>query len=1000
VSDAVIEQGSCMLAGQPTTYSKTINVAGKVLERWEDQHGRLVQSKDPSGQTTVFNYDVEGQLLTVSVGGNLLLTNTWDTFGNKISVTETNSGSSSSVYNAFGEVLSSTNAKGQTSTFTYDALGRPLTVNQPEGTYTTLYSEATGATRGKVIQITGSGAASGYQESFTYDSLGRPLTTTKNQFGETFTTSTTYDVLGRVTSSTDAGGLTVMSEYDEAYSFPLRQKLAPGSYEGAGTTLWQAGTYDSKGRTLTQTLAQGVNISAIYDAAKGDVLALSASRNGSSIQSKTYAWDSLGNLNTRTDLIAQRTETFGYDTLNRLTSSSVVALPGAIITSVPPPQTYSYDIKGNLLTKGDSASVTYASPTRIHAVTSATVKGFNRTYSYDAAGYVTSDGKRTYTWTSFGQLKQLVYESAPELKDLTGFIRYAAGRVQSEFDFDAAGGRARQVKERTAPNDSREIETTLYLGAYERENHTTKSNELASPVLVKTVHRHSLGGGMIYTRTLGGSEPGTKLTNVLKDHLGSTDALVVGTWNGSTFANQSIERLSFDAWGERRDASTQISYRASDTDPFRTSAKDHDRGYTGHEQLDDSGLIHMNGRIYDPELGRFLSPDPVVQIPEYSQNFNRYSYVLNNPLNATDPSGFSFISKAFSKIGSFIKENWRTIVLTVILTALNVPYPIALASASAINTAVSGGSLKDVGIAFVSGFIDGYTGYKLGAYTPIIKTIGTGIVAGTRNYAMGGKFGDGFLNSVKFSMIFEALGSAGRLTSSYFSKENEDGIGDVSHQEHELLYNAGYDAHKMKNLGEVDPAQLNLPPGWKFKMFFRNSEESNLDYAVFINESRNIRVMSMVGTQTMGDWKDNFLQGLGLRSKQYMVAIREAFVQKNIASIDGYSFVLNGHSLGGGLASAASAATGAPAAIFNAAGVNPMTLRYAGYAHQISNLGSNVVHYGVTGEVLSGSEMVLGFFMPRVTAKNYYTYTPRVDSLKNLSPIEWHRPYMTMRSIN
>jgi RHS repeat-associated protein len=662
VSDAVIEQGSCMLAGQPTTYSKTINVAGKVLERWEDQHGRLVQSKDPSGQTTVFNYDVEGQLLTVSVGGNLLLTNTWDTFGNKISVTETNSGTSSSVYNAFGEVLSSTNAKGQTSTFTYDVLGRPLTINQPEGTYTTLYSEATGVTRGKVIQITGSGAANGYQESFTYDSLGRPLTTTKTQFGETFTTSSTYDALGRVTSSTDAGGLTVMNEYDETYSFPLRQKLAPGSYEGAGTTLWQAGTYDSKGRTLTQTLAQGVNISATYDAAKGDVLALSASRNGSSIQNKTYGWDSLGNLNTRTDLIAQRTETFGYDTLNRLTSSSVVALPGAIITSVPPPQTYSYDIKGNLLTKGDSASLTYASPTRIHAVTSATVKGFNRTYSYDAAGYVTSDGKRTYTWTSFGQLKQLVYESAPELKDLTGFIRYAAGRVQSDFDFDAAGGRARQVKERTAPNDSREIETTLYLGAYERENHTTKANELASPVLVKTVHRHSLGGGMIYTRTLGGSEPGIKLTNVLKDHLGSTDALVVGIWDGSTFANQAIERLSFDAWGERRDASTQISYRASDTDPFRTSAKDHDRGYTGHEQLDDSGLIHMNGRIFDPELGRFLSPDPVVQIPEYSQNFNRYSYCLNNPLNATDPSGFSFISKAFSKIGSFIKENWRTIV--------------------------------------------------------------------------------------------------------------------------------------------------------------------------------------------------------------------------------------------------------------------------------------------------------------------------------------------------
>jgi RHS repeat-associated protein len=358
--------------------------------------------------------------------------------------------------------------------------------------------------------------------------------------------------------------------------------------------------------------------------------------------------------------------------------------------------------------------------------------------------------------------------------------------VQSEFDFDAAGGRARQVKERIAPNDSREIETTLYLGAYERENHTTKANELASPVLVKTVHRHSLGGGMIYTRTFGGSEPGTKLTNVLKDHLGSTDALVVGIWNGSTFANQSIERLSFDAWGERRDASTQISYRASDSDPFRTSAKDHDRGYTGHEQLDDSGLIHMNGRIYDPELGRFLSPDPVVQIPEYSQNFNRYSYVLNNPLNATDPSGFSFISKAFSKIGSFIKENWRTIVTVVVGVVLvatgigasifwglhgltgaglvGMHASVVYAGIGAVtgtimgglNAALAGGDLGDVLRGAVVGGINGaitggvLNGLESSATTfgdGLVLAAGHGILGGSTNVAMGGKFQDGFLSS-------------------------------------------------------------------------------------------------------------------------------------------------------------------------------------------------------------------------------------------------------------
>ena len=63
-------------------------------------------------------------------------------------------------------------------------------------------------------------------------------------------------------------------------------------------------------------------------------------------------------------------------------------------------------------------------------------------------------------------------------------------------------------------------------------------------------------------------------------------------------------------------------------------------GFTDHEQLDAVGLIHMNGRVYDPELGRFLSADPFVQAPLSSQSYNRYSYVFNNPLSFTDPSGF------------------------------------------------------------------------------------------------------------------------------------------------------------------------------------------------------------------------------------------------------------------------------------------------------------------------------------------------------------------------
>ncbi len=66
------------------------------------------------------------------------------------------------------------------------------------------------------------------------------------------------------------------------------------------------------------------------------------------------------------------------------------------------------------------------------------------------------------------------------------------------------------------------------------------------------------------------------------------------------------------------------------------------RGFTGHEHLMWFGLINMNARLYDPLLGRFLSPDPYVQAPDFTQNFNRYSYALNNPLKYTDISGEIF----------------------------------------------------------------------------------------------------------------------------------------------------------------------------------------------------------------------------------------------------------------------------------------------------------------------------------------------------------------------
>ena len=119
-----------------------------------------------------------------------------------------------------------------------------------------------------------------------------------------------------------------------------------------------------------------------------------------------------------------------------------------------------------------------------------------------------------------------------------------------------------------------------------------------------------------------GTPTGGSMYYTLKDHQGSLAATVHGN---------TVERLSYDPWGRRRNT-TNFGY-----DNVTTTF---DRGYTLHEHYDGFDLINMNGRLYDPILGRMLSPDVVIQDEQSSQAYNRYSYCFNNPLRFTDPSGY------------------------------------------------------------------------------------------------------------------------------------------------------------------------------------------------------------------------------------------------------------------------------------------------------------------------------------------------------------------------
>ena len=117
---------------------------------------------------------------------------------------------------------------------------------------------------------------------------------------------------------------------------------------------------------------------------------------------------------------------------------------------------------------------------------------------------------------------------------------------------------------------------------------------------------------------------------VHKDHLGSPHVI--------TDENKEVQaRYYYDVWGHRYFVNKENGNELSGQNDLSWMQ----RGVTGHEHIKELDLINMNGRMFDPLLGRFLSPDPYVQSPDRTKNFNRYAYAMNNPLVFEDPNGES-----------------------------------------------------------------------------------------------------------------------------------------------------------------------------------------------------------------------------------------------------------------------------------------------------------------------------------------------------------------------
>ncbi|WP_106829121.1 RHS repeat domain-containing protein [Parabacteroides pacaensis] len=176
---------------------------------------------------------------------------------------------------------------------------------------------------------------------------------------------------------------------------------------------------------------------------------------------------------------------------------------------------------------------------------------------------------------------------------------------------------------------------------------------------------------------------GNKCHYLHKDHLGSIMAY-------SDESGKLEQELSYDAWGRRRNPDTWNYY-----DQIILANAWHPRGFTGHEHIDFFELVNANGRLYDPVVGRFISPDPKMQAPDYTQGLNKYSYCLNNPLSLTDPSGYSWFSR-----------HWKALFTAIVGIAASILSMGVLSGAAAAATA-SVSATQLMGIAALSGAIGG-----------------------------------------------------------------------------------------------------------------------------------------------------------------------------------------------------------------------------------------------------------------------------------------------------
>lgn len=625
----------------------------------------------------------------------------------------------------------------------YDGFGRVRWSEQRKNTNDTItsrteycYNETTGLL--DTVAIRSEKAGTALITTYNYDEKFRTKKIDiTNQNSQTFT----YDEFGRVVEVLETVGpdrtFTTQTRYD-AFGRVAKQTYPSGYFvvsgydrygyltkvtDKNGKAVWEASEANARGQ-LTRTKQGGRELTFGYNTKGQPTSIVSAG-----IIDMAYGFNGKGNIEWRADNLTSQREVFVHDDLNRLTNwdiyqSNINVKANAV----------AYDeALGNIKSKSDI--------------------GYTMRYG--------ENGHPPHALTSI--------EGNPEtIPDVGQSISYTPFRkfqtiTEGDYSHTLTYGVDRQRRKGIFKHNNQTTLTRYYLGDYEEEVKPDGNT--------RKIHYISGGNGLsaIFVQNNGADS----LYCCYTDYQGNLLAV-------TNDADTVVHRLAYNPWGARRNP---YDWTRPDTRPNHLFA----RGYTMHEHLDGFGLINMNGRIYDPLVARFLSPDPFIQAPDNWVNFNRYGYCMNNPLIYTDPSGEFF---------------WAALPLAV-----------------------------KIGIG-IGAAIGGYTGYKIGEANGARGLGMTGYVLG--GAAIGGfsgylggtiAAGGGFMANTSAIMVSSSFNSGGMtaLSGGQMAPNVSFGIasfnfgtgewGYLGKKGNSFMENLGYGLGAFANLSDIWSAAYGNPTG-------------------------------------------------------------------------------------------------------------------------------------------------------------------------------------------